>query len=262
MQLLLASQSGVLFVGLGTALAASITALRVDGGCRECSRAARLVPGLKLGAAGFVYYPLLLAVLGWLLQHPHDRSAPMLRGALEVGVLIAAGVHTGLAALLLRHRVYCRHCFAAAGGAWLAAGALLAASPEPFPGRWLLFLTAAAGSFTLATLLKRGREGRWRQAARAALEQLLASAAPPHAGTSRVVIYTRPRCPSCAQLCGQVEALRAVLDGSMVVEEQPAAVRMAVPTVVVLGETNTTLVGLHPPERLRAAVELAMGVRP
>jgi len=157
--------------------------------CGSCEAAAQIFQGKNLAVVGMAYYGVL-----FLAAQAFGRSIFVFSG-----VILAAGVHGGLLAILLHAKVLCAPCLGTALSALIALGAAIRCeSWIGYRASWVipgvalvvqsrLFLTAA---------LPQAAEARV-SAERISEEEFQAPPVP--RGQVRMVVYSRPDCGYCIQ---------------------------------------------------------------
>lgn len=240
------------------ALAASLSLWLAlfGGGCRSCSRAARLVGSLPLAAAGAAAYGGMLAALV-LLPGEHLGYCGWFLAA-------AAGAHLHLVALLLRSGQRCLPCFVVAAAvirATIAAMLTFAVSPLFMAivlifgygvTRWIAAIARRFDDLELA-------DGATRLALRT-LEEPLADTP----GRARLIVYKREGCFSCVFYETAVRRALAQEFGEALVLEERAlgpAHNVAAPLFVVRGSVDFLIDGFGADDmhaRLCAVIRLAL----
>lgn len=253
----------LLIAAAAAALAGSLWSVLREEWCGPCSRSGALVGGLNLGAAGIVFYSLLLGTA--LLWRRRGSSAVLSAGEAWAagGMLAAGGVHFTLLALLLRHRILCPPCVVTGAGALIGMLAAFALLPAQRRQAVVLVSLVVMGSYAGTRVLRdRAPRDQMRQAVRA--ERILAREAGARSvGSARMVVFQRSTCPFCRRFKAQVvPRLRQRFGGRLTIEERGPWPGMAVPTIIVLGRRNTHLVGYHSVEQVDPAVRLACGNSP
>jgi hypothetical protein len=249
----------LLLLGLATALSGSLWALLSEK-CTACSQSAELVGGLNLGAIGGGYYALLLiAALVSLGRRPGEGSSAESR-LVRGGILFAGGVHLTLVTMLLRNRIFCPPCLLTAAGAFIGAFAVLALDPRHLARVTLLVALIAVMTYGGTKILRHFAATTSEIEATRAERLLLREQSPPPDGRARMVVYEWPSCHFCMAFRARVlPPLRKEFGSRLALEERKAWKGMAVPTVIVLGQRNSRLIGYHPLGSVRQAVRLACG---
>ena len=181
---------------IALASAALFSAWATFGGrtCGSCETAAQIFQGKNLAVVGMAYYGVLL-----LAAQAFGRSIFVFSG-----VILAAGVHGGLLAVLLHAKLLCGPCLGTAVSALVALGAAIRCETWiAYRASWVipgvalliqcwLFLTAA---------LPQAAEAR-AGAERISEEEFRAPPVAP--GHVRMVVYSRPDCGYCIQFDREV----------------------------------------------------------
>ncbi len=243
----------LLLVALGMAAGGSAWSLLGAGDCGSCRSASALFSGSSLAATGVVYYSVLLAVA--------VATGPSL--FVYSGVLVAAGVHAGLVAVLLHLELFCGPCLATAGAAFCCLALAIACDPSN-AFRASLVSPGAAGALQLWLLftgaLPAAAESRG-QVERVASEKFSGPSVP--RGAVRMVVYTRPDCGYCIQLERDVLPGLMHLFGTRLDVELRSAKELPgipTPTLILSGAGGRKFFpGLPETGDLRRAIETLMG---
>jgi len=236
------------------AIAFSAWAALGSGSCGSCDGAALLFRGKSLAAVGVVYYSsLFIAGVAF---------GPSL--FVYSGVLLAAGIHGGLLAVLAHAKIFCAPCVATAMAALAAlvfairvdsANALRASFVIPVAA----FLVQAGVLFTGAAPVLAQAEAEPDQVVHEDLASL-----PVARGEVRMVVYTRPDCGYCIQLERDVlPGLVREYGDRLAIERRSAAELPGIPTptLILTGSAKRRLIpGLPEPEDLKKVIQDLMGV--
>jgi hypothetical protein len=235
------------------AIAFSAWAALGSGSCASCDGAAALVPGKSLAAVGVVYYSILFI------------AAVTLGPSLFVysGVLLAAGIHAGLLAVLAHAKIFCAPCVGTALAA-LAALVFTIRCDSTNALRASLLIPVAAGLVQVGVLVSGAAPALAQSRVdtdRVVHEDLAGGLVAP--GQVRMVVYTRPDCGYCIQL------ERDVLPGlvrdygtRLSIERRSAAELPGIPTptLILSGSAKRRLIpGLPEAEDLRSVINELMG---
>lgn len=243
----------LLIAALLFAIGGSAWAFYGGGDCPSCEGVGLMFQGKSLALTGLLYYSTLFV------------AAVVVGPTLFVyaGILIAAGVHGGLLAVLLHSKLFCLPCIGTAGAALTAlvlaircesANALRASFI--LPGAALLVQTwvLLTGAVPAAAQSQADRD-------RVVHDELVSPAVA--RGKVRLVIYTRPDCGFCMELERDVlpEILRDF--GSRLEVERRSAENLPgipTPTLILTGSEKRHLFpGLPSAESLRSMIETLMG---
>ena len=243
----------LLIGALAIAIGCSAWAFTGGSGCQSCEGANLIVNGKSLAVMGLLYYGALFV------------AAVVLGPTLFVysGILIAAGVHGGLVAILVHAKVFCIPCLGTALAAFLAllgalrcepANALRASFVMPIAAllvqSWVLFTGAIPAAASI------------RVAVDPVVHEDLVSPAVPR-GRVRMVIYTRPDCGYCIELEREVLPQMLREFGSRLEIERRSAEQLPgipTPTLILTGsEKRHVFPGLPSAESLRSTIETLMG---
>jgi hypothetical protein len=229
-------------------------------GCRSCEGVVvGIFQGKSLATLGTLYYGILFA------------AAVLIGPNLFVfsGIMIAAGVHGPLVAILFQSQLFCAPCLlaAAAAGAALVSALIL----EPSNAfRASLILPAAALAlqtgliFSGAVPMPREPRETKSDALRLSIEAREELLSPPvERGRARMVVYTRPDCGYCMELERDIlPGLTRDFGPGLQVERRSAEALPGIPTptIILTGcEKRRFFPGLPPVEDLRAAITSVMG---
>jgi len=231
---------GAVLVALGGAVWSALA----GESCAECERAAELLGDFPLAWMGVVFYA---ALFGAMARKGLCREVML-------GTQVAAAIHLVLLAMLVRYQVACPSCILTAAGALLAAGFCLAVRPASFRRAYVTIPTVALIALVSFSALKTHADRQRTRVADEAVAATIDGLGPVGAGRARIVIFTRPRCPPCAELTENVlPKLRKEFKESLVLDEFPAPKGLSTPTVVVLGAQRKHFVGVPPANALRMA---------
>jgi hypothetical protein len=234
------------------ALAATWGAVR-GAGCGSCQGASEILPIQHLATLGTLYYCALFLVAIF--------SGPSI--FVYSGVMIAAGVHGPLVALLIQSNLFCGPCILAAAAVAVAVGAAIVLTPSnAFRGSLLLPGTA----FVVQTwILFSGAvpvDAQVRPSAEHIARDEFVSA-PVEQGKARMVVYTRPDCGYCMQLERDVlPGIVREFGNRLSVERRSAEALPGIPTPTIIltgSERRRLFPGLPPEEDLRLAITSVMG---
>lgn len=252
---------GVIWLGLACAVAGLVWHVVSRQQCRGCLQAGGLVGYTNLAPPAIWCYVLTLEahtarITGILIPQAASASAV----GVTLAVLAAAGAHATLLALLFRHRMVCKPCCVAGGGAFLAAAGVLLPNMALVPLAVGVVATTALGTWVGTRVLRKRAVQIARNQAKKAERELLAEVGVPVPGTARLVLYSRNGCPACSGFRSQVLApLKHLFSDSLEVEERTAWKEMTVPTVVVLGRQSTHFVGARSLDEVSMAIQCACG---
>lgn len=241
----------VMRVALAIALAGSLwAALAVR--CQTCKAASGLAGGLPLGWIGAGLYAALLA----------STFLPGIVPTIWI-LAAAAGGHIALLVMLLRFRLVCRACIVTAAGALAATAVGIAAVPSL---AWPALIAVPVAAWLTWRIIQRAQISAARRSAELA-QQLLAEAVrgaePVPQGQARLVILSRPDCKPCEVLDASiVPVLTAEFKDALQIEHRPARPGIPTPTLLVLGQASTPLLGLPPAEEIAMAIRMALGQLP
>lgn len=237
------------------ALAAALSTWgAVEGpGCGSCEGARELLPIKHLATLGTLYYSALFLVAIF--------SGPSI--FVYSGVMIAAGVHGPLVALLIQAKLFCGPCLLTAAAVAVAAGSSILLTPTNafrgsllFPGTafvvqtWILF----SGAVPIEAQVRSSAE-------HIARDEFVSP--PVEAGKARMVVYTRPDCGYCMQL--EKDVLPGIVrefGNRLSVERRSAEALPGIPTPTIIltgSERRRLFPGLPPEEDLRLAISNVMG---
>lgn len=243
----------LLILALLLAMAGSAWAWFAGAGCGSCTVASHTFQGRSMAAAGLFTYAFLL--LAALTAGPSQF--------LHAGTFLAAGVHAGLIAILIRLGIFCAPCVFTS---LAALGALVSSLAfEPSQAYRAGVLTPVAAGVVQAAALFSGElsvvASPPERAERIVEPDLLV--APALRGTVRMVIYTRPDCGYCQELERDVLPVLVGQFGSRVAIERRSARDLPgipTPTIILSGADGRRLFpGLPPTEDLRRSIETLMG---
>lgn len=243
---------GLLMGSLAVALLGAVWAYFGASGCGSCSRAGELLGGKNLAGAGLLYYSTLFAL------------ALALGPSLLVysGVLVAAGVHAGLVAILIHQGIACPPCILTAVAAGVALGGAIACDPG---NTTRATLVAPGAALAIQAWLFLGGVLPTHAESHARLEEVAESdlaQAPVAPGKVKMVVYTRPDCGYCMELERDVlPPLENGLGGRLDVERRRAEELPGIPTptIILSGAGGRRLFpGLPPTADLRLAIETLM----
>lgn len=220
-------------------------------GCASCEGAAGLLGGKALALVGVVYYGVLFV------------AAAALGPSLFVysGVLLAAGVHGGLLAVLAHAKILCIPCVVTAIAALVALGSAIRC--EPSNALRASLLSPAAALAVQGWILFAGGIPASAEAPADLLREpeLLSSAAAK--GEVRLVAYTRPDCGYCIELERSVLPALEREFGSTLTIERRSAERLPgipTPTLILSGSDRRHLYpGLPDVEDLKSTIRELMG---
>lgn len=234
------------------ALAATWGAVQGDS-CASCQGAAEMIPIKHLATLGTLYYSALVLVA--IFSGPSTF--------VYSGVMIAAGVHGPLVALLIQSKVLCPPCVLAAAAVSVAVVAAIILAPSNafrgsllLPGTafvfqtWILF----SGAVPLDAQVKTSAE-------RITHDEFVSPPVEP--GKARMVVYTRPDCGYCMQL--EKDVLPGIVRefGSRLSVERRSAESLPgipTPTIILTGSQHRRLFpGLPPEADLRQAISNVIG---
>lgn len=239
-------------IAIGAAGLFSAWAAWGGGGCPSCGAAAGMFPGRSLGGAGVVFYALLLAAaLG-------EGPSPLVTS----GVLLAAGVHGGLLAVLAKERIFCPPCVGAAVSALFALafalrcdGSIAFRATWVVPGAallvqgWALFQGALSPAAQARSIAEPEARGDFRST-------------PVARGDVRMVVYSRPDCGYCIQLDRDVlPGLVREFGSRLRIERRSAEGLPGLPTPTLLltgAAGRRVFLGLPDAEDLKAALHELM----
>jgi len=238
------------------ALAATWGAVQ-GSACGSCQGASELVPMKHLAMLGTLYYSVLFLAAIF--------SGPSL--FVYSGVMIAAGVHGPLVALLIQAKLFCGPCvLAAAAVSFGVVSAIVVAPSNAFRGTLLMPGTA----FVFQTwILFSGAvpvDAQVQAQAKASVEHLSRDefiSSPVEPGKARMVVYTRPDCGYCMQL--EKDVLPGIVQefGSRLSVERRSAEALPgipTPTIILTGSERRRLFpGLPPEQDLRLAISNVIG---
>jgi hypothetical protein len=217
----------------------SLWAAIIPSQCGTCQRASELAGGFNFAVLGVAFYTQLMTVL-------------VLRGSpryVSSCILLAAGVHLVLTALLLSFRVLCPPCLLTAAGALAMMGASLAMDPKNFR-RAAVILPAAMVLTAIALYALSALDSKERiKQIRIALDRE-AKEPPVPVGRVRLLVYFRPTCHFCRELDANVMPL---------IRYRTPWKGLRTPTLLVRGQRRTHIVGLPTVDELREAISFAQG---
>lgn len=234
------------------ALAATWGAVQ-GSSCEACLGVAEVVPIKHLAMIGTLYYSALLLVA--IFSGPPTFVTS--------GVMIAAGVHGPLVALLIQSKLFCAPCILAAGAVSVGVVAAIILAPSNLlraslllPGTafvfqtWILF----SGAVPLDAQTKTSAE-------HIDHDDFVAPPVPP--GKARMVVYTRPDCGYCIEF--EKDVLPGIVRefGSRLLVERRSAESLPgipTPTIILTGSEHRQLFpGLPPEADLRLAISNVLG---
>jgi hypothetical protein len=234
------------------ALAASWGAMG-GAGCQSCQGVAEVIHGKNLATLGTLYYSILLVAAIF--------TGPKL--FLFSGVMIAAGIHGPLVALLFQAKVFCLPCLVAAAAAGAAVVSVIILAPTNafrgallFPGTAFLFQTwiLLSGAVPHSAQSKSSVEHLAREEFRSA---------PVEPGKARMVVYTRPDCGYCMELERDIlPGVEKDFGNRLLVERRSAESLPGIPTPTIIlsgSERRRLFPGLPPEADLRLAIKNVMG---
>jgi hypothetical protein len=237
------------------AIAFSAWAALGSGSCASCDGAAELFRGKSLAAMGVVYYSILFTLAAALGPSLFVYS----------GVLLAAGIHGGLLAVLVHAKIFCTPCVGTALAA-LAALVFAIRCDSSNALRASLVIPVAAGLVQVGVLFSGVAPALAH--ARADTDQVVHEdlvSGPVARGQVRLVVYTRPDCGYCIQLERDVlPGLVREYGDRLAVERRSAAELPGIPTptLILTGSTKRRLIpGLPEVEDLRKVIDELMGDR-
>lgn len=222
-------------------------------GCESCQGASEILPGKSLATMGTIYYSILfLAAL---------FTGPTL--FVYSGVLIAAGIHGPLVALLIQTKLLCAPCILAALAVALAAATTIVLAPSNawrgsllLPGTAFVFQT-----WILFTGAVPARAQTRESVSRIAQDELVSP--PVERGKAKMVVYTRPDCGYCMEL--ERDVLPGIVReyGSRLAVERRSAEALPgipTPTIILTGAEGRRLFpGLPAEADLRLSIANVMG---
>lgn len=230
-----------------------------SGICRACSKSSAIVGGLRLPQFGSGLYAALLLLA--LFFGPTTLS-------FRVGLFVASGAHLFLLGLLLKSKLLCWPCIAAAVSAFSASAlSIMAAGGQH--AAWAL--AALAAGFVLACLIivpaRKLHQSQLRAGTYALAAKVLTDGIEVAPGRVRVVVYTRKNCPSCSFYEIVLRpALEQDFGDVLSIEERDAGnEKVGTPLFVISGAMNLVAGDLAPEnahQRLTAAIETALDPNP
>lgn len=240
-------------IAILVAIAFSAWAALGRGSCASCDGAAELLRGKSLATVGVVYYAVLFI------------TAVTLGPSLFVysGVLLAAGIHGGLLAVLAHAKIFCAPCVGTALAA-LAALVFTIRVDSSNALRASLVIPVAAGLVQVGVLMS-GAAPALAQA-RVDPDQVVhedLASGPVAPGQVRMVVYTRPDCGYCIQL--ERDVLPGLIReyGHRLTVERRSAVELPgipTPTLILSGSAKRRLIpGLPELEDLRSVIKDLLG---
>ena len=225
--------SAAVALGFASLCAAGSAYVAFGRSCSACHGAAQDVGGLPLGWLGLGLY---LGIYAALLSNRWVEIATW-------GFVVAAGSHIYLLGLLARRRVRCAPCLITGASALLGAATLAAV----FPIALAALPVGVAVMVASVQMARRRLLVQTNSQTDAISRRILEDEAAPPPGTVKLVVYTRPRCPSCLfYQTVLAPGLAEEFGDALEIEEREATGLVVTPLFLAIGPVRAELRGLPP----------------
>jgi hypothetical protein len=222
-------------------------------GCESCQGASEILPGKTLATMGTIYYGVLfLAAL---------FTGPTL--FVYSGVMIAAGIHGPLLALLVQAKLFCAPCILTAMAVALAVVMTVVLAPS---NAWRGSLLLPGTAFVFQTWILFSGAVPLQAETRASVSRIAQDelvSPPVERGKAKMVVYTRPDCGYCMELERDVlPGIVREFGSRLAVERRSAEALPGIPTPTIIltgAERRRLFPGLPAEEDLRLAIASVMG---